>query len=35
MIDAPALLETDKLFARKFHETTDAEILNTIDASNQ
>ncbi|MFC4232077.1 beta-1,6-N-acetylglucosaminyltransferase [Parasediminibacterium paludis] len=35
MADAPALLETDKLFARKFNVATDVEILNTIDASNQ
>jgi hypothetical protein len=35
MIDAPKLLKTDKLFARKFNEATDVEILNTIDASNQ
>jgi hypothetical protein len=33
MADAPALLETDKLFARKFNEATDVEILNTIDAA--
>jgi hypothetical protein len=31
--DAPVLLETDKLFARKFNEATDVEILNTIDAA--
>jgi len=35
MADASALLTTNKLFARKFNEATDAEILNTIDANNQ
>lgn len=32
--DADTLLQSDKLFARKFNEATDVEILNTIDASN-
>lgn len=35
MADASTLLSTNKLFARKFNEATDAEILNTIDANNQ
>jgi hypothetical protein len=30
--DADILLQTDKLFARKFNEATDGEILNVIDA---
>ncbi len=33
MADADTLLQTDKLFARKFNEATDVEILNTIDAA--
>lgn len=33
--NADTLLQTDKLFARKFNEAIDVEILNTIDASNQ
>lgn len=31
--DADTLQQTDKLFARKFNEATDVEILNTIDAA--
>lgn len=35
MTDASTLLSTNKLYARKFNEATDVEILNTIDANNQ
>ncbi len=31
--DADTLLQTDKLFARKFNDATDVEILNTIDGA--